>query len=185
MLSGLCSLFCLGFSPTYCVNLFVISAGQRVLELGCGAGLLGVILHRADAAAVCLTDGDAQALHNCRHNLHINGAEVCTQPSCRRSWAWQHAQCPPTSSPGTACRDGGLCFLLALTASGMILTRSGKDEHSGFLQGGDMSTRVMSWTERPVEPCNVLLAADILYDPGKSCCHLLGTFKTTDAAVAL
>lgn len=56
-----------------------ISAGQRVLELGCGAGLLGVILHRADAAAVCLTDGDAQALHNCRHNLHINGAQVCIQ----------------------------------------------------------------------------------------------------------
>ena len=97
VLSGLCSLFCLGFSLPTELTHPSISAGQRVLELGCGAGLLGVILHRAEAAAVCLTDGDAQALHNCRHNLHINGAEVCAQPSCQHSWAWQHAECLPTT----------------------------------------------------------------------------------------
>ncbi len=51
-------------------------AGKKVLELGCGAGLLGVVLHRMGAAGVSLTDGDSQTLCNCCHNLHINGAEV-------------------------------------------------------------------------------------------------------------
>jgi len=53
-----------------------VPAGKKVLELGCGAGLLGVVLHRTGAAGVSLTDGDSQTLCNCRHNLHINGAEV-------------------------------------------------------------------------------------------------------------
>ena len=47
-----------------------------MLELGCGAGLLGVLLHRLGVGSACLTDGDNQTLCNCLHNLHINGAEV-------------------------------------------------------------------------------------------------------------
>ena len=47
-------------------------AGKTVLELGCGSGLLGVILARLGAHAV-LTDGSAPTLANCMHNLHLNG----------------------------------------------------------------------------------------------------------------
>ena len=53
-----------------------VSTGKRVLELGCGAGLLGVVLHILGVGSACLTDGDDQTLRNCLHNLHINGAEV-------------------------------------------------------------------------------------------------------------
>ncbi len=46
------------------------------MELGCGAGMLGVLLQRVGAAGVCLTDGDSQTLCNCLHNLRINEAQV-------------------------------------------------------------------------------------------------------------
>ena len=51
--------------------------GRKTLELGCGAGMLGILLQRIGAAGVCLTDGDAQTLCNCLHNLRINEAQVC------------------------------------------------------------------------------------------------------------
>ena len=47
-------------------------AGRSVLELGCGAGLLGVVLARLGARAL-LTDGSAPTLVNCLHNLRLNG----------------------------------------------------------------------------------------------------------------
>lgn len=43
------------------------------MELGCGAGVTGIGLHRVGASAVVLTDSDASSLQNCRHNLEING----------------------------------------------------------------------------------------------------------------
>jgi predicted nicotinamide N-methyase len=46
--------------------------GKRVLELGAGAGLSGVCAWRAGAAALTLTDGDAQALRNCARNVSAN-----------------------------------------------------------------------------------------------------------------
>lgn len=46
--------------------------GQNCLELGCGAGVVGVALSRACAAVVQLTDGNAAAVGNCKHNLAIN-----------------------------------------------------------------------------------------------------------------
>ena len=103
-----------------------------MLELGCGAGLLGVILHRADAAAVCLTDGDAQALHNCRHNLHINEAEVCTQTLLPAFLGLAVCRVPAHHIAWHCMQGSGLCLLLALTAIGMIMTCSGRDEHSVF-----------------------------------------------------
>lgn len=39
--------------------------------------MLGVLLQRIGAAGTCLTDGDAQTLCNCLHNLRINSAQVC------------------------------------------------------------------------------------------------------------
>ncbi len=48
-------------------------AGRRVLELGCGAGLVGVALQRVGAQLAALTDGSAAAVHNCAANLRLNG----------------------------------------------------------------------------------------------------------------
>ncbi|KXZ43048.1 hypothetical protein GPECTOR_105g102 [Gonium pectorale] len=48
-------------------------AGRRVLELGCGAGLVAVALRRAGAALVAATDGSAEAVANCAANLALNG----------------------------------------------------------------------------------------------------------------
>ena len=57
-----------------------LTAGRKALELGCGAGMLGILLQRVGAAGICLTDGDAQTLCNCLHNLRINGAQVRRVP---------------------------------------------------------------------------------------------------------
>ncbi len=46
--------------------------GQRVLELGCGLGLLGVVAARHGARVLC-TDYEAEALAFTRHNARING----------------------------------------------------------------------------------------------------------------
>lgn len=42
------------------------------MELGCGAGVVGVALSFVCAAVVQLTDGNAAAVRNCKHNLEIN-----------------------------------------------------------------------------------------------------------------
>ncbi len=42
------------------------------MELGAGAGIVGVALARVGAGQVVCTDGDAQALDNCVHNLTNN-----------------------------------------------------------------------------------------------------------------
>lgn len=42
------------------------------MELGCGAGVVGVALSFVCAAVVQLTDGNAAAVHNCKQNLAIN-----------------------------------------------------------------------------------------------------------------
>ncbi|CAL8467697.1 g7235 [Coccomyxa elongata] len=46
--------------------------GKRCAELGCGPGLVGVCLQRLGVGSILLTDGDAETLLNCRHNLSIN-----------------------------------------------------------------------------------------------------------------
>ena len=50
-------------------------AGKTCLELGAGAGLLGVALAQLDVRELLLTDGDQTTLGNLRHNLRLNG--VC------------------------------------------------------------------------------------------------------------
>ncbi|EFN59648.1 hypothetical protein CHLNCDRAFT_133128 [Chlorella variabilis] len=53
-----------------------LAAGRCCLEIGCGAGMVGVALHRCGAAAVVCTDGDAQTVANCRLNLQLNGVPL-------------------------------------------------------------------------------------------------------------
>ena len=64
--------------------------GQRILELGCGVGLPGLIAQRLGARVV-QTDHDALALALCRHNAALNGVEGIEQ--FLGDWrAWTHTQ---------------------------------------------------------------------------------------------
>jgi ribosomal protein L11 methyltransferase len=58
-------------------------AGARVLDYGCGSGVLGLAAAVLDAESVCLTDIDPQALTAARDNAARNGleAQVCIAPS--------------------------------------------------------------------------------------------------------
>lgn len=51
----------------------MLPTGRCCLEIGCGAGMVGVALHRAGAAHTILTDGNPGAVSNCRRNLLLNG----------------------------------------------------------------------------------------------------------------
>ena len=94
------------------------------MELGCGSGTAGVSLARTGAKRVLLTDGDADAIRNCRTNLGINGISV-SEHAVSRCDSQANGQEPEVQ-----------CF-------------------------------VMRWEE----PCSlqpdVVLAADVLYDPGE------------------
>lgn len=46
--------------------------GQRVLELGAGLGLNGVLAHRLSADSVVITDGDSDAMVELRKNIVVN-----------------------------------------------------------------------------------------------------------------
>lgn len=64
---------------------YVLSHAQQfhrasVLELGCGVGVVGVALARVRVRAALCTDGDEEALENCRRNLKLNGALRSTTP---------------------------------------------------------------------------------------------------------
>lgn len=55
--------------------------GRCCLEVGCGAGMVGVALHRAGARHVILTDGNPEAVANCRRNLALNGVPLLLEPA--------------------------------------------------------------------------------------------------------
>lgn len=67
-----CAAMSCAVSHAATANMFHSGSGQECLELGCGAGVVGVALSRVGAAVVHLTDGNAAAVDNCRHNLAIN-----------------------------------------------------------------------------------------------------------------
>ena len=60
---------------------FGFGAGSSCLEVGCGAGVLGVALCRVKAAVVLLTDGNGAAVSNCKGNLVINNCMSSVGPS--------------------------------------------------------------------------------------------------------
>ncbi|MGE7371161.1 class I SAM-dependent methyltransferase [Neorhizobium sp. NPDC001467] len=53
-------------------------AGRRVLDLGCGSGLVGIAAAKAGAARVIASDIDANALTATRLNAALNGVSVET-----------------------------------------------------------------------------------------------------------
>jgi protein-lysine N-methyltransferase EEF2KMT len=62
------SLYLLDYLSTY----KHIVQGQRVLELGSGAGLLGIGMKKLGAKSVLMTDGDPNVLKGMRTNIEIN-----------------------------------------------------------------------------------------------------------------
>jgi ribosomal protein L11 methyltransferase len=52
-------------------------AGRRILDLGCGTGVLGILALRAGAAACVFSDYDAHAVAGCQAVLQANGDGAC------------------------------------------------------------------------------------------------------------
>ena len=53
-----------------------LRAGQRVIDYGCGSGILAIAAARLGAAEVCAIDIDPQALVSARHNAEVNGVQI-------------------------------------------------------------------------------------------------------------
>ena len=75
-------------------------AGKRVIELGCGIALPGIVAARGGAADVLLTDWSSDAIAFAAVNAERNGVQVRTQV---QSWA----------EPGRLTIEGGWDLVLA------------------------------------------------------------------------
>jgi len=58
-----------------CANPLLVR-GRRVVELGAGLGLCGILAHRLGAVGTVMTDGDTDALENMRKNVDFNLRQV-------------------------------------------------------------------------------------------------------------
>lgn len=77
-------------------------AGKRCLELGSGAGLVGVALAHAGARAL-LTDGCEATVRNCVHNLDINGIEAASLAELDTADAWSQVDVLPQPRVRDTC----------------------------------------------------------------------------------
>ena len=75
-----------------------IKPGDRVLDYGCGSGILAIVAAKLGAGEIAAMDIDPQALDTTAANARINGVSlrVALPERCPReptTWSW------PTSSP--------------------------------------------------------------------------------------
>lgn len=82
--------------------------GRAVLELGCGSGLVGVLLQGLGATAVWETDGDDETVGNAALNLRLNGAE----PDWISDQTSEVKGGPLPAAPSTSGRAAVSCSLL-------------------------------------------------------------------------
>lgn len=121
-------------------------AGRCCLEVGCGAGMVGVALHRACARHIILTDGNPEAVANCRRNLALNGVPLLPEAAgSAGAGGWRGGSPQQGHTPlqdeqrWVQCRT--LCW------------------EDGWHGGGD--TQQAQQAQHPT----VVLGADLLYDP--------------------
>ncbi|KAL4428674.1 hypothetical protein ABPG77_009780 [Micractinium sp. CCAP 211/92] len=136
-------------------------AGRCCLEVGCGAGMVGVALHRAGARHVILTDGNPEAVANCRRNLALNGVPLllepvrgagrqgnssssghCSRPQCQDRPPGKEEQQQPGGQRWVECRT--LCW------------------EDGWPGGGEAQHPQQA---QQAQHPTVVLGADLLYDP--------------------
>ena len=53
-----------------------VARGARVLDLGCGVGIIGIVLARAAGAEVTMTDTNSRAVRLARENAALNGVKA-------------------------------------------------------------------------------------------------------------
>ncbi|KAE9002685.1 hypothetical protein PR003_g19236 [Phytophthora rubi] len=75
--------------------------GNRVIELGCGPGLVGVVAAHLEPKNVVITDGDPASVALTQHNIRVNGLseDVCTA----EEYLWgdlEHRLVPKADGPG-------------------------------------------------------------------------------------
>jgi len=95
-------------STRYLAGLLDIRPGERVLELGCGCGLLSIAAARQGAGQVVATDLDPRALENTAANARRNAVEHAVQV---RAGAWYEAWTSETGETG----DGGRFHVIVAT----------------------------------------------------------------------
>eukprot|EP00887_Chlorella_sp_A99_P003070 scaffold9.g3070.t1 len=126
-------------------------AGAACLELGCGAGMVGVALHRAGARRVLCTDGDAGAVANCALNLRLNGLA-------------------PAGGGASASASGsreGMPSATHAAAEGGEQPAARQSAAAGGGGAAAVECRLLHWEEGPQgEAPDAVLGADLLYDPG-------------------
>lgn len=110
------------------------------MELGAGAGLVGVCLHRVGAGSVLLTDRDAQTLRNCRRNLEENGVVL-------------------GEDSRVSSRQGLVDKMLSLDLQPQPDTRL-------LVCTCQVQVQALDWAEHKGLEAEVIVGADLLYDPG-------------------
>ena len=76
-------------------------AGKRVLELGCGCGMVGIAAYRCGARSLWLTDGNAEAVANCAANCQRNEMPVQLLQSMPTNGAQHLYKCHATPHTNT------------------------------------------------------------------------------------
>jgi predicted nicotinamide N-methyase len=127
------------------------STGKVCLELGCGAGLVGLCTVKLGAAQVVLTDGDASTIENCLYNLRLNS--IAADSSALDS---DQVRLPNNS------RDGQFSD----NADGSASTYA-NSEGLQAMSICDVTVVQRDWGDLHSWPiADLILGADLLYDPG-------------------
>jgi hypothetical protein len=103
--------------------------------------MLGVVMHRAGAAGLILTDGDSQTLANAAFNLRLNGVPLSDAADCG---------CAANGDSDSGAANG--------------------EKHNGRSEAGWVCCRQLCWEDGWDSRCTrcqpeLIFGADLLYDP--------------------
>jgi predicted nicotinamide N-methyase len=75
-------------------NLRMMLEGERVLELGAGLGLCGILAHKMGASCVCITDGDVDVMEKLRENVIRNDCDIHSVTCVQLIWGEELPRLP-------------------------------------------------------------------------------------------